>query len=438
MQRQSVNRRRARLQLLKAGIVSGAVLLAGASSATARDTASTEYTHAPVLTLRGIVFDSLTQRTAPGAEVWIRSARRTTKTDKDGRFEFSDLEIGTYVVEWATAATDSAGLSSLMHRVEVSRPTVEITLASPSFPTLWRRICGASTKVNPDQGILWGTVRDAESDIRQSGARTYLRWYDANSANSKRMSLEERASEFTTDSTGTFYACGVPADLNVRAQSVGAMSATGEIAVLIGETRVRRLDMWVSRQLMEEVPVDSSVDSVRSTRTGTARIQGIVRDTLGNAVVNATVSIEATGKSVRTDSSGRFAFDNVPSGSQEIELRHIGFAPITRTLHVRSGDAERVDLVLARANQLSAFNVRAPISSTRDRDDYLARRRAGFGFAIDSTRLQGASTLSTVLRSVPSILVSVDQGITRVQTNPPRKYARKFVRRGQCRHLAGR
>jgi hypothetical protein len=79
-------------------------------------------------------------------------------------------------------------------------------------------------------------------------------------------------------------------------------------------------------------------------------IAGRVTDaTSGQPVPLAQVSVVGTAFGRTTDDSGRYAITGVPVGDHELNVRRVGYAPLTRRVQVTDGGTATADFALARA-----------------------------------------------------------------------------------------
>src|SRR2546425_8003254 len=79
-----------------------------------------------------------------------------------------------------------------------------------------------------------------------------------------------------------------------------------------------------------------------------ARAQGRITGTVtaaqdGRPIAGATVTVVGTNRTVATDASGRYEIADAPSGTQQVRVRLLGFAPLTQTAQVPAGEAVRPD-----------------------------------------------------------------------------------------------
>jgi TonB family protein len=101
-------------------------------------------------------------------------------------------------------------------------------------------------------------------------------------------------------------------------------------------------------------------------------VRGIVRDSLGGVVADAHVMIGAAQDRTVTDSAGVFRFPRVPSGDEIVNVRRLGFRPISDTVKVVQGRESELEFRLAPvAEQLAPVEI-------RQRREIYDSRLAGF------------------------------------------------------------
>ena len=83
----------------------------------------------------------------------------------------------------------------------------------------------------------------------------------------------------------------------------------------------------------------------RSGRVRTGRLIGQVHDAItDDPVVAATVSVPDRLRVAETDRRGRFVLSGVPVGVQELNVRHIGYAPLSYEIEVSPGLTTEVEI----------------------------------------------------------------------------------------------
>ena len=66
-------------------------------------------------------------------------------------------------------------------------------------------------------------------------------------------------------------------------------------------------------------------------------LQGLVTSTEGESLPGATVRLGGTQIGAATDSDGRYRITGIPSGTYEVNVRFVGFEPLTSTITIESG-----------------------------------------------------------------------------------------------------
>lgn len=392
--------------LLFANVVVGAGL-AGVVAATASAQASTQIRTQRAV-VRGVVFDSLTMAPVPKATVWLPGGTQTTNADDNGRFELDDVPRGKQFLAFSTPGLDSLGLGTLGTQVDITGDGLPVRLTTPSFRTVWQLLCANAVRASSaDSGIVWGTVRDAKTDVRLSGAATGFMWYDLRTGADKKLQFREITHETRTDSTGHYYACGLPSDIKITSEATGTKSASGTLEYLIGERRLFRVDLLVSTDMVFANAADVSTlnaDSVSRLRAvGSATLSGTVRDTKGKPVANAAVSIASVDTTVRTNADGKFQLTRLPAGSHVLQAKLLGFAPATQLVELRPEQTTSALLEMPDARALETVNVRAERVPGIDQVAFNDRRKINTGFALTEKDFAGRHDIMGMLAGLPRV-----------------------------------
>lgn len=340
----------------------------------------------------GTVYDSLRSQPLRGATVWIEGTLFTATADAAGRFELTNVPVGEHVLTFSSAALDSANVGPFARALTVvAGETVTTKLGTPSFEWFWKRMCPSNVRPTADSGIVFGVLRNADGNGAVGEGRTTLSWYDLTNS-SKVFRVNELKAEVHSDSTGAFYACGVPTEVAVTAQALGKQVASGTVDVVVSDLKVRRIDLRLSR------------DNVASSRMrGTSIVRGDVRDVNGLPVAEAIVSVPAADTSVRTNADGSFVIANMPAGTHGVQVRKIGFAVATKIVDVTPGNSSDVNIVISDATTLATVNVRAARTTSYFEQEFLNRRKLRIGLSIDFEKSLGFSTPLNALTNLPRV-----------------------------------
>jgi hypothetical protein len=105
--------------------------------------------------------------------------------------------------------------------------------------------------------------------------------------------------------------------------------------------------------------------SIASAQPGTrGALRGVVRhDSTGAPLPRVTVSLTGVPQVVLTDSTGRFAFSQLPRGTVVVRARRVGFAAVERPVIIRDGATTDVELRLVPSTvTLAAVQTTAPLT----------------------------------------------------------------------------
>ena len=360
--------------------------------------------------IRGVVFDSLLMKPIAHATVTLLDRAIDVMSDDRGRFAFNDVPVGEHTVIFTTPETDSLGFGTLGAPVVLRSGEVALmTLATPSTRTLWQRLCSQANRVGTDSGIVWGTVRDASTGATLNGAVTMFKWYELKPGKGKLLSVTDTRREVTAGTAGVYIACGLPADVRIASLATATASASGTIEYAIGDRRLHHLNLVVSTDMVlpDSVKLGTAADSAKWLRArGTATVKGTVLNEKGRPQSDALVTVSDADTTVRTNKIGEFIIGGLPAGTQLLQAKQVGSAPIEHLVDLHPDSITVVTLKLSDAKLLSVFNVRATKTIGVDRREFEQRRKTGFGYALDEKELANRIDVAGALRTLPGLQVS--------------------------------
>ena len=368
--------------------------------------------------LRGTVFDSLSGRPLVGAIVQVADTARAARsgvTDSTGSYRIEGVFPGPHIGGFFHPALDSLGLPLAPIRIDVGADTEQrVDFAIPSARTIIASVCPASA-IGDSLGLLLGHLFDVETASERQGTVTVL-WMEIVISNGG-IHQERRQYPAKTGTSGAFAFCGLPtgADLVLSAESGDAQSGVVEIRVPPSRLLVR--DLWLSHAdsviavYADSTAPDSARQLLATLRRGPSRVSGSVRTDKGKVVANADVSVPGTGLSSRTTSSGAFSIAGLPSGTQTVEVRALGFEPKRVTVDLLRDRVASVDIVLDRPvhtlDAVTIFGKAGPGIAAFDR-----RRRGGWGRFLTPNDIQqrNASRVTDLFRMMPGVRVVPTSG----------------------------
>ena len=351
-------------------------------------------------TIRGTVYDSLLRSPLKGAHVALVGGAHATLTDEHGTFTLDSVPAGPHIVTFSRGDLDSIGLSSFVARAVVAPNVItSLALAVPSFDTFWRAACGAATsRASKDSGLVFGTVTDAETRHRLAGARVRVGWVAVRTLPRHRWVIEHPSRDVLTDSTGSYYVCGTPVEYLLTARAFAERSASGTAEPIVDFRGIARRDLSVSR---EALPGSDSTQP--GGRRGLATIVGSVRGERGGVLPGTITSVDDVDGTVEADSTGRFALHNLPSGTQMLMVRRIGYFAHREAVDLRNRDTVRVDVVLEEATMLDTIRVTAAPALAPVLEEIDVRRRSGFGYLMGLSEIRQRPSVRSLFEGWPSL-----------------------------------
>lgn len=156
---------------------------------------------------------------------------------------------------------------------------------------------------------------------------------------------------------------------------------------------------------------------------GQGSITGMVRDSAGNSIVGAAVSIERIPARATSSATGAFTLRGLPAGLHLVQVRAFGFVPAVATTFL-AGETKHLEFVITRVPQsLDTVVVKgrtriAGIGLTA----FDERRALGFGKFIGAEELRQNEhrKVSDMLASIPGVLL-VKPKPCRTQQRPDEK-----------------
>ena len=359
--------------------------------------------------LEGVVTDSAHARWPEGASVLAVRADAPAYSagatvNARGRYRIDSLPAGRYMVEFASPFLDS---------LEVALPPREVTVeagratradfAIPSGSTLRAGAC-PGVALAPGTGALLGRVLDADTEAPLAGARVAVVWQEtAIDRTSLRAETAERSGAVTTDTLGRYRVCGVPTDDWVVLQVQHGGRAGSDLRIMVPDSAgvaVRQLSLSATASRAMAAAADTT------PLTGTAAVMGVVRGVGGLPLGDAQVRVLGARGTAVSDARGRFSLGDLPSGTQVLEVRRIGYLLAQQSVELRGGRSVAQDVQLRRIVTLDSVRVLAQRSRYREFEFNRRANRFGKFFTIDSIEKRQPLFASDLFRTVPGFRVT--------------------------------
>jgi hypothetical protein len=361
--------------------------------------------------------DSLHGEPLVGALIQVDGTARMAITDSLGRFLVDSVPPGPHRVVVDHPVADTLGI--LLVTAPLTFAANEITqavVAVPSGEFLVNLFCPAPRRVL-GPGALVGRVREPDSDSAAVGARVSLVWYDPDPpglpAGLRPTKRPPRVRETTVGADGTYRLCGLPEkyDGKLQAQRKDG-GATAEVPVTQDGGLLALRSMTVAA-----LPVVASKDSAGAARArpkGSARVFGRVVNKNGAPVVGARIGLMGHSAATLTKTNGEFALDSLPSGTQALVVRQIGYRPTEVPVDLSSRTPARVTVRLGEfVPELSPVEVVSRRDDGLQKVGFLDRRRTsagGYFLGPDQLERRTAMRFTDIVRTVPGIRVTEQNG----------------------------
>lgn len=359
---------------------------------------------APFARVSGPVIDSLTGAALSGAVVQFANAQdprrvHTVIADSLGRYRVDSIVPGVYLIGLIHPRADQLGVSDKVTPIRIADGgDIELPLGTPSAEALRERHCrGAS-------GLFLGRVRTSSNGPLRGPARVRVQYVEV-TVTATGVSRRSPARFTDAEANGIFAMCGLPTDAVITTRAAAGRDSSGTIELRMPENGIIVRDLFVGPSTRRQASVGGRSMSVAS---GTARVRGVVRDTLGRPVDNARVVVPGNEVEVGTMLGGVFALDQLPSGTWTIEARAVGFQPTRQVIDLVEGQEITTEFRLADVPKtVDTVKVRADLSQ-RNLAGFEARMRAGMGgYFFDEKKIASRRVqwIADLLRGTPGVTI---------------------------------
>jgi hypothetical protein len=246
-----------------------------------------------------------------------------------------------------------------------------------------------------DSAIVFGVVKDADTDSLLAGAAVTADWLGFGPGDSSRMRILELTATAMTDGTGSYRICGVRLSSAAHVQVRAGAGVSGVIELSPGPRGILRQDFSVSR----------TAGAVMDSGNGRAAIEGRVVGPGRRAVAEAQVDVGHV-RVARSKSDGSFVLSGLPAGTQELHVRAIGYAEARQVVNLRSGDTAHVSIELQARLDLDTLQVLAQTRATRQMADFEQRRKTGLAYTMTDDEVKRHPSIRTLFQAIPSATVT--------------------------------
>ena len=398
---------------LSALTLSLAFLAAASGTATAQATPTTPASGFAML--RGSVADSIHHAPLSGAVVVVEGTDRTGLTKDDGTFRVDSIPPGSRRISIMHPLLDTIGIPMRSGAISFAAgATQDIDFAVPSGERLAALLCTAAWRERFGPAVVMGFVRDPDTNGPAIGAKVEV-VYTGTDIIGRKMPPSSRSA--VVDSTGLYHICGLPADMTGKVQVFRSGVSSGEVPIAIEHNIAVRAFSVAGQQSVAIVKNDSG--KVVRVATGTARLTGRVTDKLGRPLENARVMLQGGATMAISKSNGEFVLDSLPSGTQALVVRRLGYGVTEQAVELSANKPARADVKMSDYVALAPVVVEAAQESGLAKVGYLDRKLTGMGQFMDGKAINhDALAFSDVMRMARGLKVQpLGDGRTYVVTD---------------------
>jgi hypothetical protein len=160
------------------------------------------------------------------------------------------------------------------------------------------------------------------------------------------------------------------------------------VSFRVGASRISRRDITLpSGDAFERIVADTSSVAPRRGTDGAA-LAGVVRDSAGQPLRDARVTVSGVSGEWRTGSSGGFVVRGIPPGTHVVAVNTPGFAQERRLVELAQHDSATVHLSMTRLiTTLPTVTIEERRRFDALKSELEGRRRMGFGYRADSAEI---------------------------------------------------
>ena len=371
-------------------------------AATASAQTPTTASSAGVSVLQGFVMDSIHGVPLANAKVTVEGTSRSGMTTAEGQYRIDSIPPGPHRVVVTHALLDTAGLSMRTPEYPfVAGKAHDLDLAIPTGDRLVASMCNPAQR-NLGPAAMVGFVKDADSNKPAVGAKVEVVFQVADVIGRK----SPRVRSAITDSLGTYRICGLPADMSGKVQVFRNGVSSGEVPTEVTNGLALRAFSISSTKQIAEVKGDSG--KVTKIAKGTARVTGVVVDKAGRPLAGARVMLQGGGATAISKANGEFVLDSLPSGTQALDIRKLGYAATEIPIELSSNTPAKTSITLGDfVPVLEKVRVEAARDKALSNVGYLERKNTGNGYFFDGDQINHESmTFSDVMRISPGLRIS--------------------------------
>jgi hypothetical protein len=281
-----------------------------------------------------------------------------------------------------------------------------VDIGVPSASRLVKILCSPAMMARGPSALV-GFVRDPDTGLAIDSVTLSL-LYDDSPISKVKIPVNRIA---RPDAAGRYTICGLPRRMDGRLKLSRNGVESGDIPVAIdtdSPLTLRGLGLALSTHRVT-AGHDDLGKPLRIVR-GDATLRGRIVDKSGTPVGGARIQMDGTLAVATTRGDGSFTLDSVPTGTQSISIRKIGYSVTDKAIDVERGGTALVTVTMADFAQTLAPVVTVA-QRTKDLDavGFTRRRQLGIGTFREGDQIdKGPTDLGESLRMIPGLHIGTD------------------------------
>jgi hypothetical protein len=364
-------------------------------------------------TIAGIAFDSIRGHPMSGAQVVIQGTTLLAVASDDGHFRFDSVPAGKVRLLAAHPILDSLGIQLASPELTVAAGQhLTLNMTTPSAANLVKQLCPAAW-LTRGPAALFGRVRNADTGQPLEKARVSIVWTATELGGLQKIPKMRAA---TTAADGTYRICGLPSSLDGKVQVDHAGLKSGDVPVTFDRDVLEVRSLSLASAAPVTVAEGDTNPPARRPVTQ-AKLTGRVLSVTGAPVSGARVQLEGTIHTTTSKSDGTFGLDSLPSGSQVVIARRIGYNPVEQPVELSASTPATVVLRFDQAvAMLPTVTTEAQVETGLDAVGFNTRKKMGMGSYLDTKQIDNlqAPKFTDILRVVPGLRVQTSGYDTQV------------------------
>ena len=257
--------------------------------------------------------------------------------------------------------------------------------AAPSYEEAKARFCARGGASN-GPAIIFGRVLDADTDAPLGGVNLSLVYTDSSAS-----LRTERVRRTRSLDDGSFAICGI------------ADRYAGTIQATRGAVSTPELPVAANNELLSTIML-----SLNLSGTNKSVLRGHVTVKRGPGVAGAQVAVQGATSIAVTGADGAFTLSDLPSGTQAVVVRKIGFAPATVSVQLSSRKPADVSVVMSEAQMLAAVKVVGKLDDALHAVGFDSRRHSSSGHFITPEDIERRNPMmfTDLLQTIPGFRVT--------------------------------